>query len=90
MVARKEAIINNVKQELAVANAQELMNVNTLGCHTRCVVLHLLPQKAGERCFAKCVTKPGDSLSNSEQVRPPVYLPSSDNAEFPTPQGMSL
>jgi hypothetical protein len=40
MVARKAAIINNVKQELAVANAQELMNVITLGCHTRCVVLH--------------------------------------------------
>ena len=45
MVARKEAIINNIKQELAVANAQELMNVITFGCHTRCVVLHLYYRK---------------------------------------------
>ncbi len=47
MVARKEAIMNNVKQELAVANAQELMNVITLGCHTRCVqvMLHLYHRK---------------------------------------------
>jgi len=27
MVARKEAIMNNVKTELAIANAQELVNV---------------------------------------------------------------
>ncbi|KAF8905001.1 Tim10/DDP family zinc finger-domain-containing protein [Gymnopilus junonius] len=50
MAARKEAVMNNVRQELALANAQELMN------------------KASERCFAKCVTKPGDSLSSSEQT----------------------
>jgi len=42
--------MNNVRTELAVANAQELVN------------------KAGERCYAKCVTKPGDSLSSSEQT----------------------
>ncbi|KAF5382062.1 hypothetical protein D9615_004224 [Tricholomella constricta] len=50
MNAAKEAVMNNVRQELAVANAQELMN------------------KASERCFAKCVTKPGGSLSSSEQT----------------------
>ncbi|KAF4613667.1 hypothetical protein D9613_007687 [Agrocybe pediades] len=50
MNARKEAMMNSVRQELALANAQELMN------------------KASERCFSKCVTKPGDSLSSSEQV----------------------
>lgn len=27
MTARKEAVMNNVRQELALANAQELMNV---------------------------------------------------------------
>jgi len=27
MAARKEAIMNNIKQELAMTNAQELMNV---------------------------------------------------------------
>ncbi|CAA7265572.1 unnamed protein product [Cyclocybe aegerita] len=50
MTAKKEAVMNQVRNELALANAQELMN------------------KAGERCFAKCVTKPGDSLSSSEQT----------------------
>lgn len=30
MIARKEAIMNNVRTELAVANAQELVNVSTL------------------------------------------------------------
>ncbi|PPQ91034.1 hypothetical protein CVT25_013959 [Psilocybe cyanescens] len=50
MAARKEAMMNNVRQELAFANAQELMN------------------KASDRCFTKCVTKPGDSLSSSEQT----------------------
>ncbi|KDR76405.1 hypothetical protein GALMADRAFT_247880 [Galerina marginata CBS 339.88] len=50
MTARKEAMMNSVRQELALANAQELMN------------------KASERCFTKCVTKPGDSLSSSEQT----------------------
>ena len=30
MVARKEAIMNNVRTELAVANAQELVNVSTM------------------------------------------------------------
>lgn len=34
MIARKDAIMNNVKQELAVANAQELMNVSTFSRHT--------------------------------------------------------
>ncbi|GLB40595.1 putative tim10/DDP family zinc finger [Lyophyllum shimeji] len=48
--AKREAIMNGVRQEIALANAQELMN------------------KANERCFAKCVTKPGDTLSNAEQT----------------------
>ncbi|KAF8072105.1 Tim10/DDP family zinc finger-domain-containing protein [Lyophyllum atratum] len=48
--AKKEAIMNSVRQEIALANAQELMN------------------KANERCFTKCVTKPGESLSNAEQT----------------------
>ncbi|KAF5327695.1 hypothetical protein D9619_004514 [Psilocybe cf. subviscida] len=49
MAARKEAMMNAVRQELAVQNAQELMNKTTY------------------ECYAKCVIKPGDSLSRSEQ-----------------------
>jgi len=42
--------MSSVRQELALANAQELMN------------------KASERCFTKCITKPGTSLSSSEET----------------------
>jgi len=50
MASRKEALKNTVRQEVALASAQELMN------------------KASERCFTKCIIKPGDSLSSSEQT----------------------
>ncbi|ETW82940.1 mitochondrial import inner membrane translocase, partial [Heterobasidion irregulare TC 32-1] len=48
--ARKEAVMASVRNELALVNAQELMN------------------KANEKCFAKCVTKPSTSLSGSEET----------------------
>ncbi|PPQ73975.1 hypothetical protein CVT24_012537 [Panaeolus cyanescens] len=47
--ALKEQTMNAIRQELALANVQELMN------------------KSGDRCYTKCITKPGDSLSNSEK-----------------------
>ncbi|KAF9000756.1 Tim10/DDP family zinc finger-domain-containing protein [Cyathus striatus] len=50
MTARKEAVMNSVREELALHNAQELLN------------------KANEKCFAKCVTKPGASLSSGEEA----------------------
>ncbi|KIJ66767.1 hypothetical protein HYDPIDRAFT_26189 [Hydnomerulius pinastri MD-312] len=48
--ARKEAVMNSVRSEIALANAQELMN------------------KTNEKCFAKCITKPGTSLSSSDEA----------------------
>ncbi|KAE9403657.1 hypothetical protein BT96DRAFT_878535 [Gymnopus androsaceus JB14] len=48
--ARKQALMEQVRNELAQANAQQLMN------------------NMNERCFKACVTKPGDSLSSSEQT----------------------
>ncbi|ESK98275.1 tim10/DDP family zinc finger domain-containing protein [Moniliophthora roreri MCA 2997] len=48
--ARKEAIMNQVRNELAQANAQQLMN------------------NMNERCYKACVTKPGASLSTSEET----------------------
>ncbi|KAF8638706.1 hypothetical protein AX17_002001 [Amanita inopinata Kibby_2008] len=36
-----------------------------------------LMNKGTEKCFAKCVTKPGSSLSNSEQTDIWMRLPSS-------------
>ncbi|KAF8622552.1 hypothetical protein AX15_006905 [Amanita polypyramis BW_CC] len=50
MAARKEALMNSIRSEIALLNVQELMNKGT------------------DKCFAKCVTKPGSSLSSSEQT----------------------
>ncbi|XP_022647804.1 mitochondrial import inner membrane translocase subunit Tim13-B-like [Varroa jacobsoni] len=47
--AQKEDIMDQVKQSIAIANAQELL------------------QKMTEKCFQKCVVKPGSSIDNSEQ-----------------------
>lgn len=47
--AQKEELIDQVKQQLAMANAQELLT------------------KMSEKCFKKCITKPGSSLDSSEQ-----------------------
>jgi len=49
MDAQKKAVMQQVKSELALASAQELMN------------------KMNEKCFARCITKPGSSLSSSEE-----------------------
>ncbi|CAI2167495.1 13124_t:CDS:2 [Funneliformis geosporum] len=47
---RKQAVMDQVRNELALANAQELIN------------------KINEKCFSKCITKPGSKLDNSEQT----------------------
>ncbi|NXK89603.1 TIM13 translocase, partial [Formicarius rufipectus] len=44
-------IMEQVKVQIAVANAQELL------------------QRMTDKCFRKCIGKPGGSLDNSEQVR---------------------
>lgn len=47
--AQKEQLMEQVKAQIAVANAQELL------------------QKMSDKCFRKCVSKPGSTLDNSEQ-----------------------
>ncbi|XP_041970514.1 mitochondrial import inner membrane translocase subunit Tim13-like [Aricia agestis] len=46
---QKEELMDQVKQQIAIANAQELLT------------------KMSEKCFKKCINKPGTSLDNSEQ-----------------------
>jgi len=48
--ARKQALMDQVRNELAQANAQQLMN------------------NMNDKCYKACITKPGDSLSSSEQT----------------------
>ncbi|KAK7480171.1 hypothetical protein BaRGS_00028556 [Batillaria attramentaria] len=47
--ADKEHLMDQVKQQIALANAQELL------------------QKMSEKCYKKCISKPGSTLDNSEQ-----------------------
>ncbi|KAJ9592693.1 hypothetical protein L9F63_015637 [Diploptera punctata] len=47
--AQREEIMEQVKQQIAVANAQELLT------------------KMTEKCFKKCINKPGTTLDSSEQ-----------------------
>lgn len=47
--AQKEELMDQVKQQIAIANAQELLT------------------KMSEKCFKKCIYKPGTALDNSEQ-----------------------
>ncbi|CDZ97949.1 Mitochondrial import inner membrane translocase, subunit TIM13 [Phaffia rhodozyma] len=50
MQARKAEIMEQVKAELQLANAQELIN------------------KMNEKCYQKCVPKPGAMLTKSEET----------------------
>jgi len=46
---QKDELMEQVKQQIAVANAQELLT------------------KMTEKCFKKCIIKPGTSLDSTEQ-----------------------
>ncbi|XP_011864408.1 PREDICTED: mitochondrial import inner membrane translocase subunit Tim13 [Vollenhovia emeryi] len=47
--SQRDELMQQVKQQIAVANAQELLT------------------KMTEKCFKKCIAKPGTSLDSSEQ-----------------------
>lgn len=48
-MSQKSDLMDQVKQQIALANAQELLT------------------KMTEKCFKKCVLKPGSELDSSEQ-----------------------
>jgi len=48
-VPNKATIMETMKQQIAVVNAQELL------------------KKMSDKCFKKCITSPGASLSSSDQ-----------------------
>ncbi|XP_055639729.1 mitochondrial import inner membrane translocase subunit Tim13-like [Toxorhynchites rutilus septentrionalis] len=47
--SQKDELMSQVKQQIAIANAQELLS------------------KMTEKCFKKCISKPGLELDNSER-----------------------
>ena len=68
MQARKEKLMAQIKNELAINGAQELINVRNCQALLPLPTTHSLFQKINEKCFYKCVTKPSTSLSGSEEV----------------------
>ncbi|KAI3654475.1 hypothetical protein MP228_000529 [Amoeboaphelidium protococcarum] len=50
VLQQKDQIMDQVRAEMAVLNAQELLNT------------------MNDKCFKKCVTKPGTKLDSSEQT----------------------
>lgn len=48
-IHQKSELMDNVKQQIALANAQELLT------------------KMTEKCFRKCIGKPGSELDSSDQ-----------------------
>jgi len=64
--------MKSVRSELALANAQELINVRnailTRLTRTYIHVCFCCVKKTNEKCFLKCIAKPGTSLSSSEQA----------------------
>jgi import inner membrane translocase subunit TIM13 len=61
----KAAVMNQVRQEAALTNARQLIEVYLLD---PCLVYSFSnnKQKINEHCFEKCVPKPGSSLSSVE------------------------
>ncbi|VDN09700.1 unnamed protein product [Dibothriocephalus latus] len=59
--AQRAQLVDQMKTEVAIASARELIEV--------CFVLINMHrfQQMTQKCFEKCVTRPGTSLDNSEQ-----------------------
>lgn len=68
MAAQKDAVVNAIRAEINLATAQELITVCIFVMHRTIYLMHMT-QKTSEKCFAKCIPKPGVSLTSSEEVR---------------------
>lgn len=65
--------MDQVRSELALANAQELINVSVDRnmMHIQYIAFLLMDknmQKINEKCYLKCVPKPSSSLDSGEQA----------------------
>lgn len=69
---QKDELMDQVRQQIAVANAQELLTVHNLKKlkfpKKNYIDFPCFFQKMTEKCFKKCVIKPGSVLDGSEQV----------------------
>jgi hypothetical protein len=64
---QRQQIMASVQQQLAIQNAQELLQVKLNKKYLFFVKLFYL-KRLSDKCFKACVQKPGSTLSSSEQV----------------------
>jgi len=56
--ARKEAVMNNVRTELALANAQELINKTNEKCFAKCITKPSTQLSSSEEtCLSRCLDR---------------------------------
>jgi len=56
--ARKEAVMNNVRTELALANAQELINKTNEKCFEKCITKPSTQLSSSEEtCLSRCLDR---------------------------------
>ena len=67
---QRQQIMSSVQQQIAIQNAQELLQVSPILTSAHPSVLAF--QKLSDKCFKACIQKPGGTLSSSDQVRSPV------------------
>ena len=65
----KTQVMNEVRQQIAIANARQLISVSYLAIKFsfQANVDIDSPQKVNELCFEKCIPTPGTSLSKREE-----------------------
>lgn len=69
---QKDELMDQVKQQIAIANTQEIITVSCVLLLTHYIIAFffldlLLLQKITEKCFKKCIGKPGSEIDSSEQ-----------------------
>ncbi|KAF9818805.1 hypothetical protein IEO21_02585 [Rhodonia placenta] len=58
MAARKDAVIKSIRSEMALANAQELMNKTNEKCFAKCVTKPSTSLSGSEEtCLARCLDR---------------------------------
>lgn len=74
--AQKDELMDQVKQQIAIANTQAFITVNIVSDKHALLLLYyitllisciFLLQKVTDKCFKKCVGKPGTDLDSGEQ-----------------------
>ena len=66
----KQEVMNQIRQEAAMTNARQLIEVGShiFSSPPRLYQMLTSKQKVNEHCFEKCVPKPGASLSSGENT----------------------